>query len=178
MSEATNSRIEGSCYFSENTIEQRPYEPYLYYFIGALCTIKAITFYIEMRQLNKYKETKPDRNLSDFFTKKEFLDSQKYQHEKKRFKMVELVYEVTIDLSFWLLFFWVGVWNKVDHVMVSLSLCSDTPYINDIKQAYIFIVCASLLEHAYTLPFTWYDTFVIEERYGFNKTTVSTFVKD
>jgi STE24 endopeptidase len=28
------------------------------------------------------------------------------------------------------------------------------------------------------LPFDWYDTFVIEERFGFNKSTVGVFVKD
>ncbi len=29
-----------------------------------------------------------------------------------------------------------------------------------------------------TIPFQWYSTFVIEEKYGFNKTTVKTFISD
>ena len=29
-----------------------------------------------------------------------------------------------------------------------------------------------------TIPFQWYGTFVIEEKYGFNKTTVKTFITD
>src|SRR5690606_3726400 len=29
-----------------------------------------------------------------------------------------------------------------------------------------------------TLPFQWYATFVIEERYGFNRTTLQTFITD
>ena len=62
--------------------------------------------------------------------------------------------------------------------MAAYSLCSETPYVNDMKQAYIFMVLANLLEHAYTLPFEIYSTFRVEEKYGFNKTTWQTFVKD
>ena len=62
--------------------------------------------------------------------------------------------------------------------MASLELCSDTPYINDITQAYLFASCVILIEQLLNLPFSIYDTFHIEEKYGFNKTTAGTFIKD
>jgi STE24 endopeptidase len=49
---------------------------------------------------------------------------------------------------------------------------------NEILKALLFF---GILGGAYdllTLPFQWYDTFVIEERYGFNKTTPRTFILD
>ena len=64
-----------------------------------------------------------------------------------------------------------GAQSKVDQLMAAYSLCSETPYVNDIKQAYIFMLLANLLEHAYTLPFEIWSTFRLEEKYGFNKTT-------
>ena len=66
----------------------------------------------------------------------------------------------------------------MDNVMSTLELCADTPYINDMIQAYLFACCTILLEMLIGLPFSIYDTFVIEEKYGFNKTTTGTFIKD
>ena len=138
---------EGSCYFAADKIAaSEPVHPYLFGFVIALCTIRLITFEIDRRQLAKYKETAPDAYLADFFSAKEFTDSQKYQHEKHALSIVQKVLELGIDLNFWLLFFWVWVWNKVDMLMAALSLCSDTPYINDMKQAYLFLVALTLVE--------------------------------
>ena len=81
-------------------------------------------------------------------------------------------------MALWLSFFNVGLWNFADGLMADHGFCSDTPYINDIKQALIFLSISSIIETLIALPATIYDTFVIEEKYGFNKTTVSTFVKD
>ena len=66
----------------------------------------------------------------------------------------------------------------MDNVMATLELCSDTPYINDITQAYLFACCVILIEQLLNLPFAIYDTFSIEERYGFNRTTAGTFIID
>ena len=66
----------------------------------------------------------------------------------------------------------------MDNLMATLELCSDTPYINDITQAYLFACCVILIEQLLSLPFSIYDTFSIEERYGFNRTTAGTFIKD
>ncbi len=42
----------------------------------------------------------------------------------------------------------------------------------------LYIGCLALLSSVLSLPFSIYDTFVIEARFGFNKTTWSTFVMD
>ena len=116
--------------------------------------------------------------MKGFFDNKEFSDSQVYQHEKLSFSIMKGVFELGVDVNFWIFFFWPFLWRKVDQLMAAYSLCSETPYVNDMKQAYIFMVLANLLEHAYTLPFEIYSTFRVEEKYGFNKTTWQTFVKD
>ncbi|MBC7386984.1 MAG: M48 family metallopeptidase [Cryobacterium sp.] len=41
-----------------------------------------------------------------------------------------------------------------------------------------FIVILSVLKGALDLPFAWWSTFRIEEKYGFNRTTVKTFILD
>lgn len=47
-----------------------------------------------------------------------------------------------------------------------------------ILQSLYFFGILSLFSSIIQLPFSWYSTFVIEEKYGFNKTTKSTFILD
>jgi STE24 endopeptidase len=48
----------------------------------------------------------------------------------------------------------------------------------EITLALGFFAILMLASDLLTLPFQWYGTFVIEEKYGFNKTTVRTFITD
>lgn len=53
------------------------------------------------------------------------------------------------------------------------------PYIqNEIVLTLSFFGVLMLASDFLTIPFQWYSTFVIEEKYGFNKTTVKTFITD
>jgi STE24 endopeptidase len=53
------------------------------------------------------------------------------------------------------------------------------PYFeNEILLALAFFAVLMLASDILTIPFQWYSTFVIEEKYGFNKTTTKTFVVD
>jgi STE24 endopeptidase len=49
---------------------------------------------------------------------------------------------------------------------------------NQYLQSLLFFGVLGLAMDLISLPFQWYDTFVIEEKFGFNKTTVRTFVAD
>lgn len=49
---------------------------------------------------------------------------------------------------------------------------------NAILQALLFLGIYKLAQDMVKLPFEIYDTFVIEERFGFNRTTVRTFIAD
>jgi STE24 endopeptidase len=49
---------------------------------------------------------------------------------------------------------------------------------NEIMLALVFFGILMLASDILTIPFQWYSTFVIEEKYGFNKTTVKTFIMD
>lgn len=45
-------------------------------------------------------------------------------------------------------------------------------------QAVVFFLVLMLIQQLLALPFSWYGTFVLEERYGFNRSSVGTFVAD
>ena len=49
---------------------------------------------------------------------------------------------------------------------------------NSALQMLLFFGILFLISDIFSLPFQWYSTFTIEEKYGFNKTTVATFFLD
>jgi STE24 endopeptidase len=49
---------------------------------------------------------------------------------------------------------------------------------NSILQGLLFIGVFALVSMIIALPFSYYHTFVIEEKFGFNKQTIGTFIKD
>ena len=94
------------------------------------------------------------------------------------FGIFHKIMDTTIEVVFWVLFWYAAIWNWMDSFMSTFSLCADQPYVNDIIQAYLFFVFLTLIESLINIPFSIYATFVIEEKYGFNKTTPGTFVCD
>ena len=62
--------------------------------------------------------------------------------------------------------------------MGSFALCSDTPYMNDIMQALMFSIMITFIENILSVPWSFYSIFHIEEKYGFNSTTLGTFIWD
>jgi STE24 endopeptidase len=107
---------------------------------------------------------------------KEFLDvydatryrrSQEYTRLNTWFELVVSTFELATLLTFWFL----GGFEALDQLIRGFHL---PPVLNGLL--YLGILSAG--REALTLPFAIYHTFVIEQRYGFNRTTVATFISD
>ena len=95
-----------------------------------------------------------------------------------QFGIFHSLFGTTTELLFWVFLWYVAIWNWVDGFMADFGLCADQQYMSDIIQAYLFSVLLTLIDIPLDLPWSLYKTFVIEEKYGFNKTTPATFVCD
>ena len=115
------------------------------YFLIALVSIRIITVLIDYRQLQEYLKVTIDPYLVDFFEQKEFQDSQKYNAEKTKFSILHKIIDTGIEVALWVFFIYVGIWNWMDGIMSSLGLCSDTIWINDFIQAYLFLILLTLI---------------------------------
>jgi STE24 endopeptidase len=105
--------------------------------------------------------------LQGVYDSEAYRKSQEYTRANTRFSNITGTFHLVILLIFWFL----GGFNLLDQVVRSWGLITPVAgvlYLGIIMFAY------SLL----TLPFEIYDTFVIEERFGFNKTTPRTFIMD
>ncbi|TRO66893.1 M48 family metallopeptidase [Christiangramia sabulilitoris] len=105
--------------------------------------------------------------LADVYEKEEYEKSQRYKKERFRFGLISSTFSVLLTLAF---IFFEG-FAYVDTIARNIS---DNP----VWIALIFFGIIMLGSDILTTPFSWYSTFVIEEKYGFNKTTKKTFILD
>lgn len=105
--------------------------------------------------------------FADVYDQEEYRRSQEYTRARTRFGFIEGGFD------FWvLLFFWfVGGFELLDICARSWQV---NPELTGVGYIALLVAGKSLL----SLPFTLYSTFVIEERFGFNRTTVATFFMD
>ncbi len=110
---------------------------------------------------------KPPEGFDDLVDESTCARSRTYASDKAR---VEL-WASTLELAALLIWWWAGGFNSLDQWVRGLQL-------GDIGSGLLFISALMLLSNLISTPFSVYSTFVIEERYGFNKTTATTYVMD
>jgi len=105
--------------------------------------------------------------LADVYNKDEYFKSQAYKKENYRFSLVTSGFSLVLTLGF---FFFKGfAW--VDGFARSYSQ-------NDITVALIFFGVIMIGSDLLNTPFSYYRTFIIEEKYGFNKSSKKLFLID
>src|SRR5690606_19433567 len=105
--------------------------------------------------------------LDDVYDVEAYKKSQDYKATNYKFGLLTSAFSLVLTLSFLLL----DGFEYVDNIARSISD-------NGIIIALIFFGIIMLASDIITTPFSYYKTFVIEERFGFNKTTKKTFVLD
>lgn len=106
-------------------------------------------------------------DLEDVYNPDEYHKSQQYTRANTRFEFVSDTFGLVVILSFW----FSGGFNYLDQVIRSWGFI---PVVNGLLYLGLLLAAYSLL----MLPFSVYATFVIEERFGFNRTTLGTFALD
>jgi STE24 endopeptidase len=125
--------------------------------------------YLSHRQIShveRYRASVPD----DFADKISLEDHQKaadYTSAKVRFSRIPLFYE-SILLLVWTLG---GGLEWLNNSVIGLGW---SPIVTGIAVIISYVFISAVLD----LPFSVYSTFVIEEKFGFNRTTVKTFIID
>lgn len=121
---------------------------------------------IEFLNLKNIRTTVPPEFVG-LYDEEKYAKSQQYLRVSTRFGLIQSV----VTTSLLVLFIALGGFNEVDLIVRKYF---QTP----IAQGLVYIGALSFLSLLIGLPFGIYDTFSIEQRFGFNKTTVKTFVVD
>ncbi len=105
--------------------------------------------------------------IADFYDKEKYQKSLDYQADQQRFSFISSAFSFLLSLLMLVL----GGFGWLDGILRPLIG-------NEILLALAFFGVIMIVSDILGIPFQWYSTFVIEEKYGFNKTTVKTFILD
>ncbi|MCK0190235.1 M48 family metallopeptidase [Arenibacter sp. F20364] len=139
----------------------------LFYIIIVILLIQfSIEAVLEYLNAKRYSDVVPNE-LNDVFDKEEYRKAQEYKKTNYRFGLISSVFSLCLTLIF-LIF---GGFDWIDTIARSFSE-------NPILIALIFFGIIMIGNDIVTTPFSYYHTFVIEEKFGFNKSTIKLFWMD
>ena len=115
----------------------------------------------------RHVSTELPAEFKGYYDAEKYRQSQNYLRENTRFGICVDTLQTLITIVFVL----VGGFNFVDRIAIGLG---QGPILTGLVFAGILIFASKIL----SLPFSIYNTFVIEEKYGFNKTTPKTYLLD
>lgn len=107
------------------------------------------------------------KEFTGVYDAEKYRKSQEYTRVSSKFGLIVSTFDLIITLTFWFM----GGFTYVDTLVRSWSL---SPIVSGLAFIGILVVANGII----SLPFGVYSTFVIEEQFGFNKTTVGTFILD
>ena len=138
----------------------------LYLIIGILTFDFALEQFLDYRNYKSIGKTLPSI-VSDVYEAEKYKKSQRYQKETARFSFLTS----TVSFVLYIVVLSFGILGKVDEYLAN--------YIdNNILRGVAFLGLSFIVSDVLTIPFQWYKTFIIEEKYGFNKSTISIFIVD
>lgn len=132
----------------------------------ALVILWNLDFVATLLTLGSLKPELPEEFV-DTYDPAKYSQSQEYTRATSRFGILSSIVSLTILLCFW--FF--GGFSWWDSCTRSLSL-------GEVSTGLIYVFGLLFGNYILSLPLTIYATFILEGRFGFNKTTRATFVMD
>ena len=140
----------------------------IYYFVilGALLLEYGLSTISSFLNMNSITETVP-KGFEDYYDTEKYSQSQQYLKDKTRLGLLS----GTFSLILTLFVIHTGIFGLLDEFVRSYSL-------HPIITGLMFFGILFFINDLLNLPFSLYSTFIIEEKYGFNKTTINTFITD
>lgn len=139
------------------------------YAIAIFITILAnflIDLTAELLNLRSLKSGLPNE-FSGVFDAETYKKSQDYTKTTTKFRIIKSAFDLVAILVFW----FGGGFELIDSYFKNFGFSA-------IPTGLFYIGSLALAQSIISLPFKIYSTFVIEERFGFNRTTPKTFILD
>ena len=141
-------------------------EYWLYLIIGLVVFNYLFSTVLDFINDKNWKDEIPPL-MKDYYDEEKYIKAKNYAKEKGRIGLISSTLSTVITI----LFLALKGYGWLDGIIANYY---DIPFL----QSGLFFLTLFILSDFISVPFSCYNTFVIEEKYGFNKTTVKTFVID
>ncbi len=157
------TRCLGDWFEYVNTLNVAPF----FYIIIALVIFEFVLSKTLSYLNTKKWSNKLPKELEEIYDEKKYAKSMDYEKEKYRFWNISSIISFNVMIIF--LIFWF-FWDLFDYLTTFTH--------NTILLTLYFFWIIAFVQSLSSLPFSYYSTFVIEEKYGFNKMTKKIFFID
>lgn len=134
--------------------------------VGLMTLMYLISAGLSVLNLSYQRKPLP-ANVKEIYSKEKLQQSRAYFAENTRFGLIRSTFSFLLMLAL-----------LVGGFFPFVAQLSSQITNNDLLQTFLFLSILTILNTVITLPFSYYRTFSIEARYGFNKSTKSLFFKD
>ena len=148
--------------------------PYCTLFLCFSLLVWALELYIDLRQRRRLCEKQLPAELSQDFTDAEFSSACDYSIDRISFKMLSDAMMTMSQVLFLLMGGFAWMWSVSAALVRSCGASGQNEIVHSMAFCLVFLA-KSVVESA---PFDLYETFVLEERHGFNKQTLRLWVAD
>ena len=121
---------------------------------------------LEYINSKNWKDSVPD-SLKDFYKESDYKKAKSYKLDRDRVSLISSLISTTLTI----IFIFSGFYGKVSDYSLYYF---DNPFLQSAGFFLFFLLISTII----SLPISYYSIFTIEEKYGFNKSTFSTFIKD
>ena len=121
---------------------------------------------LEYLNSKNWKDSVPD-SLKDFYKESDYKKAKSYKLDRDRVSLISSLISTILTI----IFIFSGVYGKVSDYSIYYF---DNPFLQSAGFFLFFLLISTII----SLPISYYSIFTIEEKYGFNKSTMSTFIKD
>ncbi|KOS17098.1 CAAX prenyl protease 1 [Escovopsis weberi] len=153
----------------------RPLFPWKKLILGFSVGQFLLETFLTARQYRVLNRTKPPAVLAKEVTRETFDKSQAYGRAKARFSVVSGLWGQITNIAFIQLDLLPKLWLSTGALLLRLA---PARFSGEISHSIVFVLSIMLLQQLLGLPTRVYQTFVLEERFGFNKETPALFVTD
>ncbi|KAI9290052.1 peptidase family M48-domain-containing protein [Umbelopsis sp. AD052] len=148
---------------------------YKEYVLGFAFAVYGLETYLSWRQYRKYLEPKRPSNLADIVSEEDFAKAQAYGADKSRFDFIATAYGQVQTVAMIVYDGLPLLWDYSGSLMYKFGGLGPE---YEITQSLVFFCVYAVISTVLSLPVSLYSTFVVEERHGFNKQSLSLFVTD
>jgi STE24 endopeptidase len=142
------------------------FNAYFYFILATVIGFYVLDVVSRLLNLTALKDELPTE-FADVYDQEKYSESQRYTRVTTRYGLIKSTYSLIVFLAFW----WLGGFGWLDEWVRSVME-------NELGRGLLFAGLLFVASDVIDWPFELYNTFVIEEKFGFNKMTVSTFFTD
>lgn len=153
----------------------RPLFPWKKLIVGFYLGQYVFEGFLSLRQYGVLQHKKPPKVLEDEISQETFDKSQAYGRAKSKFGFVASLYGVIQNTAFIYFDVLPKIWDLTGTWLPKLL---PAKYTGEITHTLLFFFVFNIIGTVLNLPIAYYSTFVLEEKFGFNKQTIKLWLTD